>query len=75
MENLTVLEKNKTVIQLKWDIQEPATNHDNTSRMKFTIKCIVENGTRTVGFSTTILENIRNYARFLSLLIYSFIYS
>ncbi|XP_071175202.1 uncharacterized protein [Mytilus edulis] len=63
MENLTVLEKNKTVIQLKWDIQEPATNHDNTSRMKFTIKCIVENGTRTVKtFNTSVLiEDLQTY--------------
>lgn len=49
MENLTILEKNTTVIQLKWDTKELATNIDNTPRMKFTIKYIVENEKRAVS--------------------------
>ncbi|CAC5422965.1 unnamed protein product [Mytilus coruscus] len=49
MVNLTVLEKNKTVIQLKWDTKERDTDDNNKPRMEYTIKYILENGTRTVN--------------------------
>ncbi|XP_063436291.1 uncharacterized protein LOC134717725 [Mytilus trossulus] len=56
MENLTILEKNTTVIQIKWDTKKPATNEDNTPRMEFTIKYIVENEKRAVkSFKTSVL--------------------
>lgn len=49
MKKLTILEKNTTVIQLKWDTNELATNIDNIPRMEFTIKYIVENEKRAVS--------------------------
>ncbi|XP_052069771.1 uncharacterized protein LOC127708670 isoform X1 [Mytilus californianus] len=49
MENVTVLEKNKTVIQLKWDTKEKPRDGNNKPRMEYTIKYILENGTRTVN--------------------------